>query len=89
VPLQTFDVPMCGGLQIAPYVDELAGYFEDGKEIILCRNDEEFISKCHFYLKPENATLRLKMKQDARKRAEAEHSWGKRFGEVIGRMFNK
>jgi len=81
--LRTFEIPACGGLQIAPYVEELAAYFEDGKEIILCRNDEEFISKSKFYLKPENASLRLQMKQNARKRAEAEHSWGRRFEEVF------
>ncbi len=85
--LRTFEIPMCGGLQIAPYVEELSHYFTDGEEIILCKDDQEFISKCHFYLKPENYSLRLKMKMNARRRAEAEHTWNKRFKEVFEKMF--
>ncbi|MGC9151618.1 MAG: glycosyltransferase family protein [Microbacter sp.] len=81
--LRTFEIPMCGGLQIAPFTEELAGYFEDGKEIVLCKNDEEFIDKATFYLKPDNERLRLEMKQNARKRAEAEHTWNLRFNKAF------
>ena len=85
--LRTFEIAMCGGLQIAPYVEELSAYFKDGEEIILCKDDEEFISKSKFYLRPENGSLRLKMKHNARKRAEAEHSWHHRFSAVLGKLF--
>jgi hypothetical protein len=85
--LRTFEIPMCGGLQIAPYVEELARYFEDGKEIILCKNNEEFLSKATFYLKPENDTLRKTMKENARKRAEADHTWMHRFNKIFNSLF--
>jgi hypothetical protein len=85
--LRTFEIPMCGGLQIAPYVEELAGYFEDEKEIVLCKNDAEFISKATFYLKPENKNLREKMKNNARQRAEKEHTWTCRFKTVFNALF--
>jgi hypothetical protein len=85
--LRTFEIPMCGGLQIAPYVEELAGYFEDEKEIVLCKSDEEFVSKSMFYLKPENAGLRRKMKENARRRAESEHTWMHRFTTIFNRLF--
>jgi hypothetical protein len=87
--LRTFEIPMCGGLQIAPYVEELAGYFEDGKEIVLCKSDEEFVSKAKFYLNPENESLRRKMKESARKRAAAEHTWTCRFEKVFAVLFGK
>ncbi|MDR0558789.1 MAG: glycosyltransferase, partial [Prevotellaceae bacterium] len=41
--LRTFEIPMCGGLQFAPYIEELAGYFEDGKEIVMYKNEAEYI----------------------------------------------
>jgi hypothetical protein len=81
--LRTFEIPMCGGLQCTSYTEELAEYFEDGKEIILYKSEEEFISKVRFYLKPENKTLRDNMKIMARKRAENEHTWINRFNIVF------
>jgi len=87
IHLRTFEIPMCGGLQIAPYVEELGNYFRDGEEIILCRDDEEFVSKARFYLRPDNASLRMKMKQNARKRAESDHTWNNRFKVVMNTLF--
>jgi hypothetical protein len=85
--LRTFEIAMSGGLQIAPYVEELASYFKDDEEIVLCRDDEEFVSKALFYLRPQNESLRMKMKQNARKRAEADHTWNNRFNVVFGKLF--
>jgi spore maturation protein CgeB len=87
--LRTFEIPMCGGLQIAPYVEELSSYFKEDEEIILCRNDDEFVSKSKFYLLPENASLRMKLKLNARKRAEAEHTWNNRFTAVFNKLFGQ
>jgi len=85
--LRTFEIPMCGGLQIAPFTDELAGYFEDEKEIVLCKSNEEFIDKATFYLKPANERIRLEMKKKARMRAEAEHTWTNRFEKAFQALF--
>ena len=87
--LRTFEIAMSGGLQIAPYVEELSSYFKEDEEIILCRDDEEFASKSLFYLRPENASLRMKMKQNARRRAEAEHTWNNRFTSVFRKLFGR
>jgi len=83
IHLRTFEIPMCGGLEISPYTDELAGYFEDRKEIVLYKSEEEFISKSRFYLDPKNDALILQMKENARKRAENEHTWMNRFNKVF------
>ena len=81
--LRTFEIPMCGGLEIAPYSEELSGYFEDAKEIVLYNSEEEFISKAKFYLDSKNDKLVQKMKYEARKRAENEHTWNIRFNNVF------
>lgn len=83
VNLRSFEIPMSGGLQICSYFDELAEYFEEDKEIIFYRSNEEFIEKAKFYLKPENNNIRMKMKKAARKRAEDEHAWFCRFKKVF------
>jgi hypothetical protein len=81
--LRTFEIPMCGGLELVSYTDELAGYFEDGNEIVLYNSDEEFVSKAKFYLDKKNESLCLKMKKSARKRAESDHTWMNRFDTVF------
>lgn len=83
VNLRSFEIPMSGGLQFTTHSDELEGYFEDGKEIVLASTVDEYIEKAKFYLKPEQSAKRLKMKQAARKRAESEHTWYNRFSMVF------
>jgi len=83
IHLRTFEIPMCGGLEFSPFTEELAGYFEDGKEIVLYKSKEEFVSKAKFYLDAKNDTLCLQMKHNARKRAENEHTWMNRFNNIL------
>lgn len=86
VNLRSFEIPMSGGIQICKYSKELANYFEDGKEIILYKDDKELIDKLEYYLLPENKPLRDKIKIAARLRAEKEHSWMARFKVVFDRL---
>lgn len=79
VHLRNFEIPMSGGLQICSYFDELAQYFEEDKEILFYRSEEEFIEKAKYYLRPENEKVRNDIKLAARKRAENEHTWFCRF----------
>ena len=79
VNLRHFELPMSGALQFTTFSDEIAEYFEDGKEIILCNSKEEYIDKARFWLNSSQVENRKKMKLNARKRAESEHTWKKRF----------
>ena len=81
--MRTFEIPMCGGLQFAPYIEELSDYFTDGKEIVLYKDEEEYIDKAKYYLKDDMNDLRLKMKMSARERAEKEHTWLNRFNKIF------
>lgn len=81
--LRTFEIPMCGGLQLVSYTDELANYFEDGKEIVFYSSKDEYIDKAKFYLDDRHQELRLKMKKAARYRSEREHTWQNRFDKIF------
>lgn len=77
--LRTFEIPMAGGIQICRYFEELNDYFEDGKEIIMYKTDEELIDKVDYILNKATDSEIIRMKQSARKRSENEHTWMKRF----------
>ena len=77
--LRTFEIPMCGGIQLCRYYPELASYFEDGKEIVLYHDDKELVEKTRFYLNKATDQNIREIKEAARKRAEAEHTWMNRF----------
>jgi spore maturation protein CgeB len=84
--LRTFEIPMCGGLQFAPYIEELAGYFEEDKEIVLYKNKNEYIDKAKYYLQDKLHDKRIAMKKAARLRAENEHTWMNRFNKIFDVM---
>lgn len=83
VNLRNFEIPMAGGLQITMYSSEIAQYFEDGKEIVLAKSKDELVDKAKYYLRSDNIDMRRKMKENARKRAENEHTWSQRFEKVF------
>jgi spore maturation protein CgeB len=77
--LRTFEIPMAGGLQFAPRVDELLEYFEEDSEVVCFGCEEEMIDKARFYTRIDNLDIRHRMKQRARLRAQSEHTWVQRF----------
>lgn len=79
INLRAFEIPMSGGIQICRYNRYLAEQFEEGKEIVFYRTDEEFHSKADYYLYKANESEIEELKAAARKRAEADHTWMKRF----------
>ncbi|WP_321381714.1 glycosyltransferase [Trichococcus shcherbakoviae] len=86
VNLRSFEIPMSGGIQICSYSKELSKYFDEDKEIIFYRSEEELIDKANFYLRSDNATLREQIKLDARKRAVRDHTWKKRFDIIFDEL---
>ena len=86
IVLRNFEIPMSGGLQICQYCQELSEYFEEDKEIIFYRSEEELVDKAKYYLRSENYSVRLSIKQAARHRAEKEHTWYHRFEKIFKRL---
>lgn len=83
IHLRNFEIPMCAGLQISRYFDELAEFFEEDKEILFYRSYDELIDKVRFYTDPTHRRLVEEMKTAARKRAENDHTWYLRFKKVF------
>jgi spore maturation protein CgeB len=84
--LRAFEIPMCGGLQFAPNIEELAGYFEDDKEIVLYNDKNEYIDKAKYYLQEKLYNKRIEMKKAARLRVEQEHTWMNRFDKIFSML---
>ena len=83
VHLRNFEIPMSGGIQFCEYFPELAECFEEGKEIIFYRTDDEMIEKAKYYLDPQREAERKKIRIAARRRAENEHTWFHRFSKAF------
>ena len=79
INLRSFEIPMSGGLAFCKFNQELADYFEDGKEIVFYSDNEELVDKANFYLYRVSDTVLFKMKCAARNRAESDHTWWNRF----------
>ena len=79
INLRNFEIPMSGGIEICRYNAELADYFEDGKEILLYKDNAELIDKAKYYTERASDKELLSIKQAARRRSENEHTWMNRF----------
>ncbi|MBI3294809.1 MAG: glycosyltransferase [Deltaproteobacteria bacterium] len=56
---RTFEIPACGGFQVAPRNEEIASYFKDGEEIALFGSVEEMCDKVRFFLKNESVRQKI------------------------------
>ena len=92
VNLRNFEIPMCGGIQICKYSDELASYYEDGKEIVFYSTDDELVDKAKYYMGKATDTVIYNIKEAARKKTERDHNWWKRFQlafNLLGLQYDK
>ena len=79
INLRNFEIPMSGGIEICKYNAELAGYFEDGKEIVFYSDNNELVEKAKYFITVAKESEIRAIKSAARKRAENEHTWWCRF----------
>ena len=79
INLRNFEIPMSGGIEICRYNKELSEYYEEGKEIVFYRTQEEFIDKAKYYTQKASDTEIKAMKRAARERSVNEHTWFHRF----------
>lgn len=43
--MRSFEIPVVGGIQLTPYSEEQAGFFEEDKEIFFFRDDKEMVEQ--------------------------------------------
>lgn len=92
VNLRNFEIPMSCGIEICKYNPELAEYFEEGKEIVFYKDNDDLVDKARYYLERAADSEITFIKQAARKRAEAEHTWWNRFTkafDLLGLKYEK
>jgi hypothetical protein len=75
--LREFEAPMCGALYCTGYTDELAELFEPEREVVTYRSQHEMVEKVRYYLR--HAADAESVRQAARKRALAEHTYHSRY----------
>jgi len=72
-----FEIIMAGGFVLSEYSDELAGYFDIGRDIDTFHSPSELLDKTRFYIK--NGDLRAQMaaraKDKVEKRCSFESNW--------------
>ncbi len=84
IRLRDFEVPMSGGLLMTGYQEELAEYYEIGREIVCYDSKEELLDKCRYYLsRPQEAEA---IRWAGYERARRDHTWAKRFQQLFRHM---
>ena len=83
--LRTFEIPMCAGLELVEYNQELFEYFSED-EMVFYKDKEEMVDKARFFTKPQNENIVREMKMRARRKAENEHTWMKRFSKAFDEL---
>jgi len=83
IHLRTFEIPMSGGIQLVAHTNELSEYFEEDKEVLFYKSEEELVDKAKYYLNNATDTTIRSIQASARKRAENDHTWGNRFNKLF------
>jgi spore maturation protein CgeB len=77
IHLREFEAPMSGALYCTGYLDELAHFFEPGKEIVTYRNEEELLDRVRYLL--SHPVQAESIRRAGRRRALAEHTYHRRY----------
>lgn len=54
-----FEIPAVKTMMVAPYNEDIATLFEDGKEVVFYRNKDEFVDKIKYYCAHEAERLQI------------------------------
>jgi spore maturation protein CgeB len=84
VRLRDFEAPMCRTCYITGHTEEIAEFYELGKEIDTYQSPEELVEKTRFYLAhPSQAE---KIREAGYRRAVRDHTWEKRFAQLFEKL---
>jgi spore maturation protein CgeB len=81
VRLRDFEAPMCRSCYLTGHTDEIAQFYDIGKEIDTYDSEEELVEKLGFYLSHEGAAER--MRTEGYRRARRDHTWRRRFEQLF------
>lgn len=78
---RTFKIPACGGFEISDDVACIRKYFEEGVEIVIAKDKEDWFQKIEYYMK--NPEKRLPIIEAGRRRVMSEHTYHNRVKQII------
>lgn len=84
VRLRDFEAPMCRACYLTGHTDEIAEFYEVGREIDTYRDAAELADKARFYLAHTDAAER--MREAGYRRALRDHTWKSRFAELFRKI---
>ncbi|OLT61233.1 glycosyltransferase family protein [Moorena bouillonii] len=84
VRLRDFEAPMCRSCYLTGYTNEIAEFYEIGKEIDTYQSPEELVDKTKFYL--NHPTEAEKLREAGYQRALRDHTWTNRFEELFQKI---
>lgn len=79
--LRTFEIAGSRGFQLVDHKKEVCNLFEEGTEIIVCRDPSEFRNKILYYLSHDDE--REEIAANAQKRAYKDHTYMHRMKEIL------
>jgi spore maturation protein CgeB len=81
---RTFEIPAAGGFLVGSFREPLVWHFEDGREVVYFREDEELKDLIRYYL--HHPDERREIAKRARERVLKEHTFLHRMKKLIGIM---
>jgi len=84
IRLRDFEIPMSGGFYLVEHMDELAEFFEIGKEIACYRDRDDLLDKIRYYLAHD--AERDAIRRAGRERCLRDHTWQRRFQDAFRQM---
>lgn len=62
IPQRVLDILGCQGLALTNYQEDLNGYFEDGRDLLVYSCAQEALDKCRYYLRHEKEAERIRQR---------------------------
>ena len=84
VRLRDFEAPMCRACYVTGHTDEIAAFYEIGKEIDTYQSHEELVDKVRFYL--GHATAADRLREAGYQRSIRDHTWVQRFQQLFAEI---
>ena len=87
LPLRIWDIMGCGGFVLTNYQEEIAEYFEVGKEIEVFGSEEELAEKVRYYLEHEEE--RAAIARNGYMKVREYHTWVRRMESALATVFDQ
>jgi spore maturation protein CgeB len=84
VRLRDFEAPMSGAFYMVEHFDDLAEFFDPGKEVVFFESPDDLLDKVRYYLRHD--AERQRIREAGMRRARNEHTWHRRFETVFAKI---